>query len=311
MLHGLIVATVLPFTGDGDVDWPSYRRLLAHCATPDYTAAVFVNGHAGEGASLDDETRVQVLHETRLAIGKKPLLSGIIAPTTEEAVRQAKIAERAGADCVVPFPLSQFQGGETAARDASIEYINAIAEAVRVPLSIFQYPIGSGLSYDLETLKAFAQMPQVVAIKEGGDSISLYEDAWRILKQIKPSLAILPSNYDWFLPQLAVGADGILSGLGSLVPQDLNDLWRATLRRDLAAMRLVNDRLYPLIRSIYSLPRKDMHTRIKVGLQCLGIIENASPRLPLLPLDDCGRALVIKAVQAHRALQKPEEGRAK
>src|SRR5271167_2307848 len=62
-LRGLVVATVLPFTDEGDVDWRSYHRLLEHCAVPDCTAAVFVNGHAGEGAALDDSTRVRVIHE--------------------------------------------------------------------------------------------------------------------------------------------------------------------------------------------------------------------------------------------------------
>jgi 4-hydroxy-tetrahydrodipicolinate synthase len=303
-MSGLVVATVLPFAENGSVDWRSYHRLLDHCAVPDHTAAVFVNGHAGEGAALDDETRVRILHETRRAIGNKPLLSGVIALSTEEAVRQAKIAEDAGADCVVPFPLSQFQAGGTASPNVPLAYIGAIAKAVRVPLSIFQYPVGSGLGYNLETLSAFARMPEVIAIKEGGDSITIYEDVWRVLKGINPSLAILPSNYDWFLPQLAVGADGILSGLGSLVPQDLAELWQATLRQDLPAMRAVNDRLYPLIRSIYSPPRMDMHTRIKAGLQQLGIIDCARPRAPLLPLEETVRARVAEAVEAHAAVRR-------
>jgi 4-hydroxy-tetrahydrodipicolinate synthase len=298
-LSGLIVATVLPFTENGSVDWPSYHRLLDHCAVPDHTAAVFVNGHAGEGAALDDETRVRILHETRRAIGNKPLLSGVIARSTEEAVSQAKIAEDAGADCVVPFPLSQFQAGGTVTPDVPLAYIGAIAKAV-----------GSGLGYNLETLVAFARLPEVIAIKEGGDNITLYEDVWRVLKGVNPSLAILPSNYDWFLPQLAVGADGILSGLGSLVPQDLDDLWQATLRQDLPAMRAVNDRLYPLIRSIYSPPRLDMHTRIKAGLQQLGIIDCARPRQPLLPLKESVRARIAEAVEAHAAVQRTSARRA-
>jgi 4-hydroxy-tetrahydrodipicolinate synthase len=304
-LNGLVVATVLPFAEDGSVDWRSYRRLLDYCATPDFTTAVFVNGHAGESAALDDETRRRVLRETRAAIGSKPLLSGIVALSTEESVRQAKMAEDAGADCIVVFPLNQFQAGGTATPDAPIAYVDAIAQAVNVPLSIFQYPVGSGLGYNLETLSALVRMPQVVAIKEGGDSIALYEDNWRILKQIKPGLSILPSNYDWFLPQLAIGADGILSGLGSLVPQDLNDLWLATVRQDLAAMRAINDRLYPIVRSIYGVqPRMDMHTRIKVGLQHLGIIDCARPRPPLLPVKGAICSRVIEAIDTNPTLRQ-------
>lgn len=304
-LNGNVVATVLPFAEDGSIDWRSYRRLLDYCAAPDFTTAVFVNGHAGESAALDDEARVRVLRETRAAVGSKPILSGIIALSTQEGVRQAKLAEDAGADCVVVFPLSQFQAGGTATPDAPVAYVNAIAEAVQTPLSIFQYSIGSGMGYNLETLSAFARTPRVIAIKEGGDNIALYEDNWRVLKRINPSLAILPSNYDWFLPQLAIGADGILSGLGSLVPQELNELWEAAARRDLAAMRAVSDRLYPIVRSIYGVPpRMDMHTRIKAGLQHLGIIGCARPRPPLLAISDLARTRVIDAIAANPALQR-------
>ena len=306
-LGGLVVATVLPFTEDGAVDWPSYRRLLDHCAVPDHTSAVFVNGHAGEGAALDDETRVQVIRETRRAIGGKPMLSGIIALSTAEAVRQAKLAEDAGADCVVPFPLGQFQAGGTATPEVPLDYMGAIAKAVRVPLSIFQYPVGSGLGYTLETLSAFARMPEVIAVKDGGDSIALYEDVWRALKAINPAIAILPSNFDWFLPQLAVGADGILSGLGSLVPQDLHALWQAARRQDLPAMRAASDRLYPLVRSIYGPPRMDMHTRIKAGLRDMGIIDCARPRQPLLPLEESVRERVVETVRAHRGRHSAAE----
>jgi 4-hydroxy-tetrahydrodipicolinate synthase len=297
-LRGLVVAAVLPFTEGGSVDWGSYHRLLEHCAVPDCTTAVFVNGHAGEGATLDDATRVQVVHETRLAIGKKPLLSGVIALSTEAAIRQAQLAEEAGADCVVPFPMSQFQAGGVLSNEAPLAYIGAIANAVRIPLSVFQYPIGSGLGYSLETLSKLAEMPQVIAVKEGGDSMMLYEDTWRLLKRIKPSLSILPSNFDWFLPQLAVGADGILSGLGSLVPQELHALWEAKERSDLKSMQAASDLLYPLVRAIYAAPRMDMHTRIKFALQHLGIIACARPRAPLMPISVEIGSRVVDALSA-------------
>ena len=93
------------------------------------------------------------------------------------------------------------------------------------------------------------------------------------MKAVRPDLAFLPSNFNWFLPQLAVGGDGILSGLASLTPHWLIDLWRAAQARDLEAMRAASDRLYPIVRTIYGAPPLiDMHTRIKVGLKKLGLI---------------------------------------
>lgn len=301
LYSGLVVATVLPFDAAGAIDWASYGRVLDYCAVPDITSAVFVNGHAGEAATLDDASRLKVLSETRAAVGRKPIMSGIIAMSTEEAVRQARLAEDAGADCVVAFPLPQLQAGGNLTPDATLAYFEALVEAVQVPISVFQQSVASGIGYSAKTLQALAAMPEIVAIKEGGDSITLYEDNWHALKAINPALSILPSNYDWFLPQLAIGADGILSGLASLLPHDLHALWRAAEARDLDAMRAVNDRIRPIVRSIYGVPpRMDMHTRIKVGLEHLGIIDCARPRAPLQPASESIVRMMVEVLSHHR-----------
>jgi len=88
-LHGVVVATVLPFGRDGAIDWKGYARVLDYCAVPAGIDAVFVNGHAGEGASLSAAERIEVVQRTRRHVGAKPLLAGIIAYSTAEAIAQA------------------------------------------------------------------------------------------------------------------------------------------------------------------------------------------------------------------------------
>lgn len=284
-LRGVVVATVLPFYKDGAIDWASYDRVLEYCATPQGISGVFVNGHAGEGAALTPEERIDVIKRTRQRIGAKPLLSGIIAYSVPDAIKQAREAEMAGADCAVLFPLPGLGGGATATPRAPVASVKAISEALRIPVSIFQYPLASGLGFTTETLVEMAKLPQVIAIKEGSDTMTAYEDNWRAVKAARPDLVFLPSNFNWFLPQVSVGADGILSGLASLTPHWLVDLWHAAEKNDLVAMRAASDRLYPVVRSIYAAPPLiDMHTRIKVGLKKLGVIADATPRLPLLPV---------------------------
>jgi len=285
-LHGLTVATVLPFDSSGAIDWASYDRLLAYCAVPDSVAAVFVNGHAGEGASLSESERSEVIRHTRSVIGPhKPLLAGVIAHGINDAIAQARAAQAAGADCYVVFPPASLGGGAASTRDAPLSFFRAITAALDCPASVFQYPLASGLGYCTEALVAIAALPQVIAIKEGSNSMLAYEENYRAVRKVAPDVAFLPSNFDWFLPQLAIGADGLLSGLGSLTPQWLFDLWQAAEAMDLAAMRKASDRLHPLVRMVYgSPPIIDMHTRIKVGLKALDIIDNATPRSPLMPV---------------------------
>jgi 4-hydroxy-tetrahydrodipicolinate synthase len=293
-LEGVVVATVLPFDAEGAIDWSGYARVLDHCACPDGITAVFVNGHAGEGASLTPAERGQVIERTRKHVGTgKPILSGIIAFSTAAAIEQAREAEAAGADCAVLFPPTSLGNGASATSRAPLAYVRAVSEAIGIPVSLFQYPLTSGLGWTTETLVEMARVPGVVAIKEGSDCMRAYEDNWHRVKQANPDVAILPSNYNWFLAQLAVGGDGLLSGLASLVPYMLIDLWNAAQARDLEAMRAANERLRPVVRAIYGAPPLiDMHTRIKVGLQSLGVIANAAPRAPLMPVSDAVRAAI-------------------
>ena len=186
---------------------------------------MFVNGHAGEGASLSPAERTDLITRTRRHIGGKTLLAGIIAYSTAEAITQAKEAQAAGADCAVLFPLPGLGGGATSTPRAPLAYVKAVAESITIPVSIFQYPLASGLGFTTETLVEMAKVPGVIAIKEGSDTMLAYEENWRKVKAARRDIAILPSNFNWFLAQLAVGGDGILSGLASLTPHWLIDWW--------------------------------------------------------------------------------------
>ena len=143
----------------------------------------------------------------------------------------------------------------------------------------------------------------MVAIKEGSATLLAYDENRRAVKAADDNTAILPSNFHWFFAQVALGGDGILSGLASLVPGLLADLWNASEEMDLAKMRAANDRLYPVVRAIYGpTPVIDMHTRMKDGLEIMGVIKNAAPRLPLLPQSDEVREGVRKALIAAEVL---------
>ncbi len=285
-LQGVTVATVLPFDEELAIDWGSFERLLDYCARRPGIVAVFVNGHAGEVATLTPEEREEVIRRTRRFLGPAvPLMAGIVAYGTSEAVMRAREAEQAGADVAVLFPFPQYSGGGGADPQAGLRYVEAVRAAVHIPLSIFQYPLRSGAGFSTEVLCRIAQVPGVIAVKEGSGDITAYEDNWRALKAAAPQVAMLPSNFDWFLPQLAVGADGVLSGLASLLPDLFIELWQATADADLPALRRASDKLYPIERAIYgAAPLMDMHTRIKVALQHLGVIRHALPRPPLMPV---------------------------
>jgi len=288
-LMGVTVAPVLPFhEKDLSIDWDSYERLMAYCMGPEGMCSAFVNGHAGDGAMLTPEERSEVIRRTRQILGPKvPIMAGVIPYSTADAKEQARQAEEAGADVLVLFPMPQFGGGASNDPRFMLDYLRAIQSVTQLPLSIFQQDVGSGMGYSTAVLSELVQCEQVIAVKEGSGSIQLYEDNLRMIRAKAPHVAVLPSNYNWMFAQAATGADGLLSGMASLVPQQLCDLWAATQAGDLEAMRQSNDALYGFVRSIYgSPPLLDMHSRLKVGLAYLGIIDSAIPRPPLCPVPE-------------------------
>ena len=299
-LRAVTVATVMPFRPGGAIDWDGYRRVLDHATRPRGVHGVFVNGHAGEVAALAPEERSEVIRRTRAHLGDgRPLLDGIVAYSTAEAIARTREAREAGADVAVLFPFPQHAAGGGADPRAGPAYVSAIHAAVPMPLSIFQYPLASGAGFTTAVLAEILRHPAVIAVKEGSGDIGAYEDNLRAMRAARPDAAMLPSNFGWFLPQLALGGDGILSGLASLVPDRLADLWHAAEARDLEAMRRANDRLHPIVRAIYGAPPlMDMHTRIKAALVEMGIIACAHPRPPLLPLAPEATDRTARAVRA-------------
>lgn len=272
-LRRVTVATLLPFHDDLSIDWASFRRLIDYCTGPVEVSSVFVNGHAGESTALTREERGEVIRFTRKHMpSSRCLVAGLVADSTQDCIEQGLQARDAGADVLTVFPL-EFPGLDDAARvQAQVAHVRAIGEAVGMPLAVFQYPFASPATHSTAALVELAKLPCVVGIKEGSDNMTLYEDNLRATKAVNPELCMMPSNFDWFMPQLAVGADGLLSGLASLVPGALCQLWRASESKDLDAMRRVSDALYPLVRAVYAAPRADMYARMKIPLRELGVI---------------------------------------
>lgn len=285
-LHGVIPAHILPFSPDLAIDFDSFEGALACMTAPEQVTGIVCNGHAGETASLSPEERGQVIRFVVKQVGQRmPVIAGIFAQATAEAIAQVKDARRQGARAALIFPPTIFASGAVRQPEVPVRFFRDIAEATDFPLVIFQYPPAGGWGYTPETLARICELPQVVGIKEGSGDIVAYEDNLRAVRAVRPDVAILPSNFLWFLAQVAIGADGILSGLASLTPQWFCDLYAAAQAADLARAQKLNDAIYPIVRVIYGAPPLlNMHTRIKVALRHLGVIATDVPRPPLLPI---------------------------
>ena len=171
-LRGVTVATVLPFKDDLSIDWDGYARLLDYCACPDGIAAVFVNGHAGEGGSLSDEERQAVIARTRAHIGANRCLPA--SSRTRPRTRSARpwSAEAAGATarcCSHLLPSAAVHRPRRARRSPSCERLARQSQSRCLSSSIRWRQV----SATRRRRSGNGAIDRVIAVKEGSDTISL------------------------------------------------------------------------------------------------------------------------------------------
>jgi 4-hydroxy-tetrahydrodipicolinate synthase len=162
----------------------------------------------------------------------------------------------------------------------------------------FVYPATSGLRIGTDALvRICSETDNVVAIKEWSNDIVAYERNYRALKSLDKDIAVLSSFSRSLLASLVLGADGILSGHGSIVADLHVSLFRAVEKQDLAAARRIWDRFQPVVDVCYDDPFLDGHNRMKVALELLGRIDAAHVRPPLQPISGAERERIRGVVE--------------
>ncbi|MBI3029503.1 MAG: dihydrodipicolinate synthase family protein [Candidatus Rokubacteria bacterium] len=301
---GVIPANLLPFRADLSIDEAAYRRHLSWLANTKGVTGITVNGHAAEVSSLSREER---RHALAIALdevaGKVPLISGIYADGTQEAVELARDAKAGGAAGILVFPPTLFMWGAQVKPEMVLRHFTAIADAVDLPIVVFEYPPASGIGYSPETLALLAKFPSVVGVKDWSNDIVAFEQNLRAIRQSGRPVAMLSSFTMSLFATFVLGADGCISGMGSVVADLQAELFEAVQQKDLDRARAINDRLDPLVRVFYAPPFVDMHNRMKEALALLGRIPAAHVRPPLTPVSDEERARIRLALKAAGLLQ--------
>lgn len=285
---GVIAATLLAFNEDLSIDEAESRRHLRFVADTKDLAAVTVNGHASEVHACTFEEQERILQFSLEEVGNDiPVINGVYADGTAEAARIAKMAERGGASALLVFPPNSMAMGGSLRPEMARAHFGGIAEATDLPLILFNYPAASGLGYPFETmLRLFEEVPSIRAIKDWCNDPSLHERHIRTFQGLDRPVNVLTTHSAWLMGSLVMGANGLLSGAGSVIADLQVALYNAVRSQDLAAAQELNDRIYPLAQAFYAPPFLDMHNRMKECLQMLGRVDKAYVRPPLVKLHE-------------------------
>ena len=304
MSHGLrfsgcIPANLLPFTADLQVDVAAYQQHLRWLADTKGVTAIVANGHAAEVSSLSREERQHVLALALEEVGDRlPIIAGVYADGTQEAITFARDAKAAGAQGLLVFPPTIFMWGAQVKPEMVLRHFSVLADAIDLPLIVFEYPPASGLGYSPETLSELCKIPSVVGVKDWSNDIVAYEKNLRALRASGRPVAMLSSFTMSLMATFLLGSDGCISGMGSVAADLQAALYAAVTAGNLAEAHRINERLVPLVNVFYAPPFVDMHNRMKEALTLLGRIPAAHVRPPLTPVSDDERHRIRLALRA-------------
>ena len=296
-LHGIVPACVTTFDADGSFDETSYRRYL-QWLLPQGLVALAINADTGEGPHLRPAERDRVLRVAVEEAGDVPIVAGLSASFTAQAVDEAKRAEDAGAAGLLVFPIPAYQGLPL---DPAIPvaYHEAIARGCALPLIAFQLqPALGGVIFSDETLRRIAAIDSVVALKEASFDARLYLATRRLLERLDRRIDLLTGNDNFIFESFVMGAEGALVGFGTLATELQVAMVRLTREERWAEARAIWERILPLEEAVYAAPVRDYRARTKVALKALGVIESAAMRPPLMPVGHDAEAAVRSALEA-------------
>jgi 4-hydroxy-tetrahydrodipicolinate synthase len=296
---GVMPANILPFRADLSIDEPAYRTHLRWLADTRGVTGIVVNGHASEVSSLDREERRRSLDIALDEVGGRcSIVAGVYSDGTAEAVALARDARAAGAAGILLFPPTLFMWGAQAKPDMVVRHVSDVAEGGGLPIIVFEYPPASGIGYAPETLARLADIPLVAGVKDWSNEIVAFERNLRALRATGRPVAMLSAFTMSLMATFLLGADGAISGMGSVTADLQVELFEACSKGDLDGARALNDRLDPLVRVFYAPPFVDMHNRMKEALVLLGRIPAAHVRPPLTPVPAAERETIRRALAA-------------
>ncbi|MCL2892445.1 dihydrodipicolinate synthase family protein [Brenneria tiliae] len=297
-LRGLNPAPITPFTRDGAVDYAACKKLGAWLRSIDGVKSLTVLGHAGEGTFLSRDEQAKVIEAFVESVNNEiPIIAGITLEGTEVAAEEAKRAVKAGASAGLLYPSHgwlRFGYQKGAPQD---KYRHVYEES-GLPLILFQYPDVTKCTYDLETLLEISAQPGVFAMKNGVRNMRRWDTEIPVIRRERPDLQIL-SCHDEYLLSTIFDVDGLLVGYGNIAPELLVEMIEAGKAQDYRKAREIHDRLLPVTKSVY---HRGSHMEGTVALKHAlverGILEHATVRSPLLPLEPGAEEEIKVAVRA-------------
>lgn len=273
--HGALTALVTPFV-NGELDEKGLVDLIEFQIEQGIHGIVPC-GTTGESATLSFDEHKRVIDLTvKTVAGRIPVVAGTGANNTLEAIELTESAKDSGADAVLsvaPYYNKPNQEG-------LFLHFKAIAEAVDIPMILYNVPGRTVIHILPETVARLAEIPNIIGIKEACGSLEQISDVIRFC----PDDFILLSGDDFTsMPTALIGGNGVISVVSNVDPAGMAKMMEAATTGDLKAANREHYRLFSMMKLMFKSPSPGP---AKKALELMGRIQDGSPRLPMTPADE-------------------------
>lgn len=286
---GAGVAIVTPFQ-EGGVDFEQLGALCEMHVSAG-TDAIVVAGTTGEASTMPDEEHLSVIaYVVKKVAGRIPVIAGAGSNDTAHGVTLCKEAEKLGADAlllVTPYYNKASQRG-------LYLHFKAMADAVRIPIILYNVPSRTGVNLNPDTLSSLAKVPNIVALKECNTA-----QAPEVAHLCGDDLVLYSGEDGQVLPILSLGGKGVISVMANIIPGDTHRMVASYLSGDLAEARRIQLATVPLVKALFC----DVNPiPVKAALNLLGRPVGEC-RLPLCAMSDAALAGLRNALVGYGLLK--------
>lgn len=292
-LRGSMVAIVTPMQGGvapaSAIDWDALARLVEFHIDAGTDAIVAV-GTTGESATLDDDEHCAAIRRCiEMVRGRVPVIAGTGANSTTEAIHLTARAKELGADAcllVTPYYNKPTQEG-------LYRHYKAIAEAVDLPLVLYNIPGRTGVNMLPATIARLAVIESIVGVKEGSGVIQQASD---IVQTCGDRLSVLAGDDAMTLPMMAVGGKGVITVTANIAPTEMANMVKAFAAGNIEEARRIHFQLSPLFAALF------YETNPIPVKEALGMMGKIDPelRLPLCSMGTDNRDKLMQVMKEGR-----------